>query len=94
VSEIADMDAYERLLQRAKALGFTGAFCIHPKQAAAANRAWSPTAEELRLAKEIVEAFDAAVREGRGAFALHGRMVDAPVVDQARATLARAGRST
>jgi citrate lyase subunit beta/citryl-CoA lyase len=93
VSEIADMDAYERLLQRAKALGFTGAFCIHPKQAAAANRAWSPTEEELRLAKEIVEAFDAAVREGRGAFALHGRMVDAPVVDQARATLARAARA-
>ena len=42
------------------------------------------------LATEIVGAFEAAVREGRGAFALHGRMIDAPVVDQARATLARA----
>jgi citrate lyase subunit beta/citryl-CoA lyase len=92
VSEIADMEAYERLLQRAKALGFTGAFCIHPKQAAAANRAWSPTDEEIRLAKEIVEAFEAAIREGRGAFTLHGRMVDAPIVEQARATLARANR--
>ena len=92
VSEIADMQAYERLLLRAKALGFTGAFCIHPKQAAAANRAWSPTEDEIALAREIVEAFDAAVRAGRGAFALHGRMVDAPVVDQARATLARARR--
>ena len=37
-------------------------------------------------------AFDAAVKEGRGAFALHGRMIDAPVADQARATLARAAR--
>jgi len=94
VSEIADMDTYARLLERAKALGFTGCFCIHPKQVAAVNRAYSPTEAEIALATEIVGAYEAAVREGRGAFALHGRMVDAPVVDQARATLARAGRPT
>jgi citrate lyase subunit beta/citryl-CoA lyase len=91
VSEIADMDAYARLLERAKAMGYTGCTCIHPKQVAAANRAYSPTEAEVALAKEIVAAFESAVREGRGAFALHGRMIDAPVVDQARATLARAG---
>ena len=89
VVEIADMDAYTRLLEKAKAMGFTGTLCIHPKQVAAANRVYSPTDEEAALAREIVAAFDAAVREGRGAFALHGRMIDAPVAAQARATLAR-----
>lgn len=92
VSEIADMAAYTVLLERAKAMGFTGCTCIHPKQVAAANRAYSPTDAEIVLATEIVGAFETAVREGRGAFALHGRMIDAPVVDQARATLARAQR--
>jgi len=90
VAEIANMDAYAKLLERAKAMGFTGTLCIHPRQAAAANRVYSPTAQEIALAREIVAAFDAALREGRGAFALHGRMIDAPIVDQARATLARA----
>lgn len=90
VAEIADMDAYGRLLERAKAMGYTGCTCIHPKQVAAANRVYSPTEAEIALSKEIVAAFDAALREGRGAFALHGRMIDAPVADQARATLARA----
>jgi len=90
IAEMADMDAYALLLGRAKAMGFTGTFCIHPKQVTAANRVFSPSDEEIALAKEIVAAFDAAVREGRGAFALHGRMIDAPVADQARATLARA----
>jgi citrate lyase subunit beta/citryl-CoA lyase len=89
VSEIADMDAYARLLGKAKAMGFTGALCIHPKQAAAANRVYSPTEEEIALANEIVAAFEIAEREGRGAFALRGRMIDAPVVDQARAVLGR-----
>ncbi len=89
VAEIADMDAYARLLESAKAMGFTGTLCIHPKQTAVANRVYSPTAEEIALAREIVAAFDAALREGRGAFALHGRMIDEPVVAQARAVLAR-----
>jgi citrate lyase subunit beta/citryl-CoA lyase len=92
VSEIADMAAYARLLEKAKAMGYTGCTCIHPKQIAEANRVYSPSAEELALAREIIAAFDASVREGRGAFALHGRMIDAPVADQARATLARARR--
>ena len=89
VAEIADMDAYARLLERAKAMGFTGTLCIHPKQVIAANRVYAPSAEEIALAREIVGAFDAALREGRGACALHGRMIDAPVADQARALLAR-----
>ena len=89
VAEIADMEGYERLIRRAKAMGFTGTLCIHPKQVAASNRVYTPTGEEIALATEIVAAFEAALKEGRGAFALHGRMIDAPVVDQARATLAR-----
>jgi citrate lyase subunit beta/citryl-CoA lyase len=90
VAEIADMDGYGRLLERAKAMGYTGCTCIHPRQVAAANRVYSPTDAEIALSQEIVAAFDAALREGRGAFALHGRMIDAPVAEQARATLARA----
>ena len=89
VAEIADMEGYERLIRRARTMGFTGTLCIHPKQVAVSNRVYTPTSEEIALATEIVAAFEAALNEGRGAFALHGRMIDAPVVDQARATLAR-----
>ena len=92
VAEIADTDGYARLLEKSKAMGYTGCLCIHPKQVLAANRVHAPSDAELALAREIVQAFDAAVKEGRGAFALHGRMIDAPVAAQARATLARAAR--
>ena len=89
VAEIADMGAYAKLLERAKAMGFSGTLCIHPKQVAVANRVYSSSPEEIALAREIISAFEASVREGKGAFALHGRMIDAPIVDQARATLSR-----
>jgi citrate lyase subunit beta/citryl-CoA lyase len=89
VAEIADMGAYAKLLERAKAMGFSGTLCIHPKQVSVANRVYSSSPEEIALAREIISAFEVSVREGKGAFALHGRMIDAPIVDQARATLSR-----
>jgi citrate lyase subunit beta / citryl-CoA lyase len=93
ISGLADIEAFTRLLERAKAMGFTGCACIHPKQVAAANRVYSPADKEIALARETVAAAEAALREGRGAFTLHGRMIDAPIVEQARALLARV-RST
>lgn len=89
LQEIADMGAFTRLLEKAKAMGYTGCTCIHPRQVEAANRVYAPSADEIALAREIIAAFEAAGREGRGALSLHGRMIDAPVVDQARAILAR-----
>jgi citrate lyase subunit beta/citryl-CoA lyase len=89
IAEFSDIAAFATLLEKAKAMGYTGCTCIHPKQVAEANRVYSPSEAEIALAREIVAAFDAAVKEGRGAFALHGRMIDAPIVAQARALLAR-----
>jgi citrate lyase subunit beta/citryl-CoA lyase len=90
VAEIADMDAYARIVERSKSMGYTGCLCIHPKQVVVANRTHASTEAEIALAREIIEAFEKSLKEGRGAFALHGRMIDAPVADQARAVLARA----
>ena len=84
-----DHESFEALLRRAKAMGFTGFMCIHPRQVLATNKVYTPSAEEAALAREIVAASEAALREGRGAFALHGKMIDPTVVEQARATLAR-----
>jgi citrate lyase subunit beta/citryl-CoA lyase len=62
---------------RSRALGFGGKLCIHPKQVAAVNEAFAPTAQELAWAARVVEA--AAAAQG-GAVALDGKMVDRPVI--------------
>jgi citrate lyase subunit beta/citryl-CoA lyase len=72
-------------LSRARRFGFGGKLCIHPKQVAAVNAAFRPTAEQLAWAQRVVAA------AGRGAAArVDGRMVDAPVVARARAILREA----
>jgi citrate lyase beta subunit len=72
----------------ARSLGFRGKVCIHPSQVAIVNRVFSPTAEEVARARRLVEAYERAVGNGRGAVALDGEMIDLPVVERARQVLA------
>lgn len=69
---------------RARRFGFGAKLCIHPRQIAVVNAAFSPTVEELRWAERVLE----AVRQSNGAaVALDGRMIDRPVVLRAEAIL-------
>jgi citrate lyase subunit beta/citryl-CoA lyase len=72
---------------RASYLGFGGKLCIHPKQIAAVEKAFLPSAEELEWAKRVLHA--AAQSQG-SAVALDGQMIDKPVIERAQSVLARA----
>jgi citrate lyase subunit beta/citryl-CoA lyase len=73
-------------------MGFTGTVCIHPKQVPIINRGFSASEAERQWALKVVQADQAAARDGQGAVMLEGRMVDRPVVERARRVLAmRAG---
>lgn len=74
--------------QRALNLGFGAKLCIHPRQVAVVHGALLPSAEEVAWAERVLAA-DAA--SGGAAVQLDGKMVDLPVVLQARRTMARLG---
>lgn len=76
--------------RRALRFGFGGKLCIHPRQVAFVHAAFAPTADELAWARRVVAADAAAAGK---AVQLDGRMIDLPVVLQARRTLARAKES-
>lgn len=76
---------------RARRLGFVGRQCIHPSQVPIVNASFSPTAEEIEHARRVVAAFEAGLKDGHGAVALDGAMLDAPIVDRARRVLKMAG---
>lgn len=84
-----DTTAFAEMARRSCRFGFVGSTCIHPAQVPVLNEAFSPTDEELHHARQLVELDERARREGRGSFALDGRMVDAPIVQRARRLLAR-----
>jgi citrate lyase subunit beta/citryl-CoA lyase len=82
--DFADMDGFAAQAELARGLGFAGKSCIHPSQIAAANRIFSPSAEEIAMAHQTVSAAHQASLEGLGAFALGGRMIDEPAVRRAK----------
>lgn len=51
------------------------------------NRIFSPSEAEIAYAKDVFAAIAEAKRKGKGAIALRGKMIDAPIVQRARTTL-------
>ena len=71
----------------AKGLGFSGKASISPRHLEAINQTFSPTMEEIDYAYEVLEAIAMAKAQGKGAIALRGKMIDAPIVARAQRTI-------
>jgi len=86
-SDVADMDGLRASVLEAKSLGFTGKGCIHPRQVAVVHDAFAPAPDEVDRAVRIVRAFEDAQARSLGVVSLGARMIDAPVVKRALATV-------
>jgi len=71
-------------------MGYTGKQIIHPNQVKPVQEAFTPDDEAIAKALHIMEAFAAHQQAGMGAFALDGKMIDAPIVKAAERIVARA----
>ena len=74
----------------AKSLGFTGKASISPRHVKGINEVFSPTLQEIDYAYEVMEAIRMGKLQGKGAVALRGKMIDAPIVARAEQTIAAA----
>ena len=74
-------------VEEAKALGFDGKGCIHPRQITPIHEAFAPADSEIVKATRIVRAFEKAQAEGLGVVALGSKMIDPPVVKRALRTV-------
>ncbi len=91
-SDVGDMEGLLQNVLSAKAMGFEGMGCIHPRQIAVIRKGFSPSEEEMEKAKRIVLAYRDAREKGLGVVALGTKMIDAPVVARAEKTISLAVR--
>lgn len=85
-----DLEAYAAGARRARAMGLSGALCIHPAQIAVLNDSFRPTPAQVDAARAILARWDEAAATGQAVTVLDGAMIDLPVVERARRILARA----
>jgi citrate lyase subunit beta/citryl-CoA lyase len=86
-ADFRDTEGLRREAEAAAREGFTGKLAIHPAQVPVINEAFTPSAEDVKHAAEIVAAFEA--QPNAGVLSVGGRMVDRPHLIQARRILER-----
>ena len=87
-TDVNDDEGIETDARLAKSLGFSGKSSISPRHVEVINRVFTPTMKEIDYAYEVMDAIAAAKEQGKGAIALRGKMIDAPIVARAQRTIA------
>ena len=85
-----DEDGLKVECEQGRDMGFDGKTLIHPAQLAISNAAFSPSVDEIDLARRQISAFEETEAAGQGVAVVDGRIVENLHVVTARETLAKA----
>jgi citrate lyase beta subunit len=88
--DFRDAEGLRLEAQQGAALGFSGKQVIHPNQVVPVQESFTPSEEAIEYARRVVETFEASQKEGKGAYALDGKMIDMPLLKNAQKVLERA----
>ena len=74
---------FETMAKSSYTMGFDGKMVIHPNQIETANKIYSPTEEEVNQSKKILLQMEKAEKQGKGAIAFNGKLLDIVSIKQA-----------
>jgi citrate lyase subunit beta / citryl-CoA lyase len=87
-NDLANAEGFVAECKQGVELGFDGKTLIHPNQIEPCNTAFSPSAEEVVMARKIIAAFDLPESKDKGVVSIDGRMVERLHAEMARRTVA------
>lgn len=85
--DVHDIDGFTKREQKSRDLGFEGCLLIHPKQIDVAHICFSPTSEELIIAKRIYDSVNYAEEKGLNVALLDGVLIGPPMKKNAHKVL-------
>ncbi len=88
--DLEDLDAMVVAARQAKDLGFSGKGAIHPKQIEALNEVFTPTANEIARARQVIKTFEEA---DTGLVVIDGKLIEKPVLRDMHRIVAIAERT-
>ncbi len=87
--DLADMDGLAEAARASQSLGFTGKAAIHPKQIPTLNETFSPSEEEIAMARRVIDEFE---KQGTGLIVIDNKLIEKPVLRSMYRILAIAER--
>lgn len=85
--DVHDLDGLRKSAQFQRQLGFDGELLLHPSNVPVVNRIYGLTEEQIRYYEQMIEAYEIAAREGKGAVLYQGEHIDLAHVQTARRML-------
>jgi len=79
-----DLDHLSKEAKQGRELGYVGKQIIHPDQIEPVHEAFTPSEDEVDEARDLLEAVEDADIEEGGVIGSQGRMIDQPLIEQAR----------
>jgi citrate lyase subunit beta/citryl-CoA lyase len=87
-NDLGDAAGFAEECKQAAELGFDGKTLIHPRQIEPCNTAFSPSPEEVALARKMIAAFELPENADKGVVQIDGRMVERLHAEMAKQTVA------
>ena len=87
-NDIKNEEGFRASARQGVEFGFDGKTVIHPSQVGPCNEIFSPPAEDVAAAREIIAAFEEPENRGKGVISLNGRMVELLHAEIAKRTVA------
>lgn len=92
-SNIKNEDGFKEDVIKGKKLGYSGKSVVHPSQIDIVHEVYTPSEQEIKNAKTILDAYEDALKNASGVTSLNGKMIDKPMVTRAMAILSYAKAS-
>ncbi|MGA7429347.1 MAG: CoA ester lyase, partial [Xanthobacteraceae bacterium] len=87
-NDLGDAEGFVEECKQARDLGFDGKTLIHPRQIDPCNEAFSPSADEVAIARKMIAAFDLPENANKGVVQIDGKMVERLHAEMAKQTVA------
>ncbi len=82
--KVHDLEDLERNLVLSRKLGFEGMLVLNPKELPLVHKYYSPTAEEVDWANEMITLADEAIKNGKGVAMENNKFIGPPMVKMAK----------
>jgi len=87
---IKNPEGLQQACRVARAMGFDGKWCIHPSQIEIVNETFVPSEKDIQWAQTVLSAYEVALKEGRGAVSVKGKMIDVASLKMCNTIISRA----
>jgi citrate lyase subunit beta / citryl-CoA lyase len=87
-NDLGNAEGFVEECKQARDLGFDGKTLIHPRQIEPCNEVFSPSADEVAIARKMIAAFELPENVNKGVVQVDGKMVERLHADMAKQTVA------